>query len=115
MNIISTKYRIHNDEFLLKQLCKYTSCEFFYKYKENISLYFVFFNLYNNTNEPINSRLYYNDICAYYKNKYSIEHITKVFDNVYFNKINRDITSKNIYQVYCDKKCSICPHKDICY
>jgi len=115
MEIIATKYtKSYNDEYFLQKLDKYTSCEFFNKYKNYLSLYFVFFYLYYNLYEPINSRLYYNEICDYYKYYYSIEEITKIYDSAYFNK-NNTITTKNIYQTYCDRKCNNCIYKDICY
>lgn len=113
MKIISTKYN-NNDDYYLKILYKYNSSEFFNKYKKNLSLYFVFFNLHYNTNEPLNCRLYYNEIVDFYRTEYSIEDITKIYDTAYFNKMN-DITSKNILQLYCNRDCNKCLYKDICY
>jgi hypothetical protein len=114
MKIISTKYTNYDDANLLKILYKYNSRVFFHKYKKYLSLYFVFFYLYNNRNEPLNGKLYYNEINDYYKTQYNLEEITKIYDTAYLNKIN-DISAKNIYKVYCDTNCSKCLYKDICY
>ena len=87
LKIIYTKY-INNDDYYLKILYKYNSRVFFYKYKNYLSLYFVFFYLYYNTSEPLNCRLCYNEIIDFYRTKYSIEDITKIYDTAFFTPLD---------------------------
>ena len=117
MNVKSTTNdTCNNDDYYLQLLHKdkHNSRVFFEKYKQYLSLYFVFYYLYYNTYESINNRLCYNEINDYYKTQYSIEKITQIFDIAYYNKYG-NISVKNIYQLYCNKNCNTCINKDLCY
>ena len=101
--------------YLIKELEKYTSKDFFEKYKNDLSLKFCFLHLLERPNESINNAIYYNEIVDFYKNKYSLEHIIKIYDTSMFNK-NNMLTKKQIfYKIYCNGHCNTCEEKDYCF
>jgi len=107
-----TKY---NHPTLLKLLPEYSSRDFLNKYKNDISLYFVFFHLYDKPHDPINTRVYYNEIWDIYRDKYSIEYMTKMYDIALFNREN-DISYKQlIYNIYCQGNCNACENNEYCF
>lgn len=107
-----TKY---NHPTLLKLLPEYSSRDFLNKFKNEVSLYFVFFHLYDKPHDPINKRVYYNEIWDIYRDKYSIEYMTKMYDIALFNRAN-DISYKQmIYKIYCQGNCNACENNEYCF
>ena len=95
-------------EQAILDLTKYTSREFFIKYVNYIPLYFCFYELCENPLEHSRDRVYYNEIVDKFRDTYSIEHITKVFDVATFNKINTFTYKQMMNNTYCDGLCGEC-------
>lgn len=105
----------YNDDFFMKKLPYYTSRALFEKYKSELSLKFCFMYLYNNAKDKINDRVYYNEICNIYRASYSLEHITKIYNTVEYNKQNDISYKQNIYKIYCKGDCSTCDSQTYCF
>jgi hypothetical protein len=105
----------YNHPTLLKLLPEYSSRDFLNKFKNEISLYFVFFNLYDKPHDPINKRVYYNEICDIYRDKYSIEYMTKMYDIALFNRANDIDYKQMIYKIYCQGNCNTCGNNEYCF
>jgi hypothetical protein len=112
MNSVNIKY---TDAYLINELEKYTSKDFFDKYKNDLSLKFCFLHLFERPNESINNVIYYNEIADFYKNKYPLEHIIKIYDTAMFNKNNGLNKKQLVYKIYCKGDCNTCEEKDYCF
>ena len=92
----------YNHNFLQNEFPNYTSRAFFIKYYDYLTPYFCFYYLYNNKNDKIEERVYYNEIRDKFKNIYSIDYLTYVFEialyNLIQNKKGLNITYKNLIQ-----------------
>ena len=109
-------YKInYTNNFFINELVNYTSKEFLSKYKDNLSLYFCFMYLYNKKSEPIDERIYYNEICDIYKDKYSLEYIIKTYDVAIFNKDNTINYKQMMYKNFCNGDCNTCPNEQYCF
>ena len=104
-----------SNETLILELKKYTSRELFIKYGKYISLYFCFYYLHDPTIENKSDQVYYNEIVYNFKDKYSIEHIKKVFDIVEFNKTNTFTYKQMMNNIYCDGLCGECESNEYCF
>jgi hypothetical protein len=93
---------------MLLDLTNYNSREFFIKYRNSLSLYYVFYNLYNNPNDTIYQRIYYNEIRDYYKDIYTIDYITKIYNISMFNRGFLLKCNKNPKPQTCNRNCHIC-------
>ena len=93
---------------LLLDKTNYTSRDFFIKYQSSLSLQYVCYYLYNNLNDTIDQRVYYNEIRDYYKDKYTIEHITKMYDIAIFNRLSLLTCNKIPTPPFCDRNCHLC-------
>jgi len=113
-NIFTIRKKYTNDQLQI-ELKNYTSREFFIKFAEYISLYFCFFYLYENPQEPINERVYYNEIVDKFKDKYSMVHITKVFAIAGYNKINTISYKQIMYNNFCHGNCEKCESIEYCF
>ena len=93
---------------ILSDLTNYTSREFYNKYKNELSLYYVFLYLYDNADEPLDDRVYYNEICDFYKDKHSIKYITNIYDISMFNRRTVKICKNTVEKNKCDRNCHLC-------
>ena len=67
------------------------------------------------TSENKSDQVYYNEIVDNFKDKYSIEHIKKVFDIVEFNKTNTFTYKQMMNNIYCDGLCGECESNEYCF
>ena len=104
-----------NEHFFTYKLKSSTSRALFEKYKSDIPLKFCFMFLYNNPKDSINERIYYNEICDMYRPKYTIEHITKTYNTVEFNKKNMMNYKEFMYKNYCKGECNSCDLNVYCF
>lgn len=118
MNIVSIK---HTTAFFQKELTKYTPAVFFQKYKSNLTLRFCFENLYGATTSDSNGALYYNEIVDYYRPRYSLDEIVKIYDTITYNlshnnEYHNNLTRKSImYKIYCNGDCTNCDEQMYCF
>ncbi len=109
----------HTPAYLLRILQNYTAKPFFMKYREYLTPSFCFRYLYNKNTEPINDRVYYNDICDYYLesngSKYTLPEIVEAYTVYEFNIKNTPLTYKDINKMYCDGKCKNCDKQLYCF
>ena len=79
------------------------------------SFFIGFMYLYNKKSEPIDERIYYNEICDIYKDKYSLEYIIKTYDVAIFNKDNTINYKQMMYKNFCNGDCNTCPNEQYCF
>ena len=125
----SEKYLIHlinNEDYFSSKLCL--------EYQLYLTPYFCFRYLYNNIKEPLQNRIYYNNIIDYFRNqkKFNINLVdmyVKIFDicmaerykNIKKNIVNEiieinDINMKKIKPLFsCNAKCNECETKQCDY
>ena len=121
----------YSEKDLIKNL-KYFSSNICLENQKNLTPYFCFRYLYNNITEPINNRVYYNDIIDYFRKKFEynekfIDIYVKIFDicmNERYNNKNviNEIKIKNAHNgnsnevkikplFSCNAKCNQCIDK----
>ena len=113
-NIFTIRQKYTNEQ-LKVELNNYTSREFFIKYGEYVSIYFCFRYLYENVQESIHERVYYNEIVDKFKDKYSIDHIKKIYEVALYNKDNAITYKQIMYKIFCDGNCNGCANIDYCF
>ncbi len=103
---------------LLDKLPNYSSRDFFIKYQKYLSLYDCFFYLYDKPNEPINERVYYNEIVDLFQEVYNLEYIIDVCEIAMFNRENTETLKQSMQINYCNKKnlnCNSCEYQMYCF
>lgn len=104
---------------LQSKLPNYKSHEFFIKYNDYLTPYFCFYYLYDNQDEALNERVYYNEIRDRFKNIYGVDYITYVFEialyNLIQNKKGLNLTYKTLIQNYCEGNCNLCEREPYCF
>uniref|UniRef100_A0A6C0HNR3 Uncharacterized protein n=1 Tax=viral metagenome TaxID=1070528 RepID=A0A6C0HNR3_9ZZZZ len=104
-----------SNETLILELKNYTSRELFIKYEKYIPLYSCFYYLHETPLENKSEQVSYNEIIDNFKDRYSIEHIKKVFDIVAFNKTNVFTYKQIMKNIYCDGLCGECESNEHCF
>ena len=84
-----------------------SSREFFITYRRHLSLYYVFYYLYNNK-ETIEQRLYYNEIRDFYKDKHTLDSITNTYNIAMFNRLLLETCNKTPIPKNCNRNCHKC-------
>jgi hypothetical protein len=101
---------------LLDKLPNYSSRVFFIKYQNYLSLYDLFFYLYDKPNEPIDKRVYYNEIVDLFQKVYNLEYITDVYEIAMFNRENTETLQQSMKNNYCNEKsCNSCEYQMYCF
>jgi hypothetical protein len=97
-----------NRSDILRNLTDYTSKQFYEKHKKDISLYYVFFHLFNQQDEPDDERITYNEICDDYKDKHSYEEIAKIYNIAMFNRLTNIKCTNVEKKKLCTLNCHLC-------
>ena len=81
--------------------------DFYLKYKDGLSPYYVFYYLFDRPEDPMEERVHYNEIMDFYKDKYTKEHIDIAYDNAKFNRLTLLSCSKKGNK-NCNRNCHVC-------
>ena len=98
MKDFNNKIKINqfSEKFLIKNL-KYFNSNVCLESQINLSPYFCFRYLYNNITEPINNRVYYNDIINYFrKNNDYNEKFVDIYVKIFDICMNERYNNKNV-------------------